>query len=827
MRDSDEGDGGIRVRPVAPRRDARIGGRGRDAPNLGQVPPRQPPPTPVTTRPETPLTPLETEEPEFELPAKQAGGMGAVISTTRYVLRESGLRRGLQVLAAVNQPKGFDCPSCAWPDPKHTASAEFCENGARAVADEATTKRVGPDFFLQHSVPELLLRSDAWLNSQGRLTHPVLREAGDDHYREVSWDRAFEIVAEELNQTASPDEAAFYTSGRTSNEAAFLYQLFVREYGTNNLPDCSNMCHESSGRGMTETIGVGKGTVTLEDFDHADVIFLFGQNPGTNHPRMLTTLREAKLRGATIVAVNPLREAGLLRFSHPQKPGDLLGGVALADLYLQVQIGGDIPLLKAMMKLMLEADAVDRDFIAQHTTGFDEFVEALGRQSLDALVAASGLAEKDVRAAADLASRSRATICCWAMGITQHKHGVANVQELVNFLLLRGMLGKPGAGACPVRGHSNVQGDRTMGICERAPAWTAKLGERFGFQPPLTEGLDAVGSIRAMRDGKVRVFFGLGGNFLSAAPDTEVTARALSNCQLTAHVSTKLNRAHLVTGKRALILPCRGRTERDDAGAVSVEDSMSSVHLSRGVLPPASDALLSEASIVAGVAEATLGTRSPIASSPIASSPIASSPIASSPVSSSPVSSGQVKYRELAQDYARIRDIIAEIVPGFADFNTRVAAPGGFTLRNSARALEFAGVGGKARFTIHPVPSLPLEPGQLLLSTIRSHDQFNTTVYDLNDRYRGVYGHRHVLFMHREDLEERGLATGDKVTITSHFRGETRQARGFTVLAYDLPRRAAAAYFPEANVLVPVDHNADKSHTPASKSVVISVAREA
>ncbi|HKO90464.1 MAG TPA: FdhF/YdeP family oxidoreductase [Polyangiaceae bacterium] len=741
-------------------------------------------------------TPVETGEPVVESPATSAGGLPAVISSTRYLLRESGLRRGLRVLSAVNQQHGFDCPSCAWPDPKKPSTAEFCENGARAVADEATTRRVGPDFFREHSIPDLLQRSDAWLNAQGRLTHPVCRDAGADHYREISWEDAFTLLAAELNAMSSPDEAAFYTSGRTSNEAAFLYQLFVRELGTNNLPDCSNLCHESSGRGMSEVVGIGKGTVRLEDFEHADAIFVFGQNPGTNHPRMLTTLREAKLRGAKVVAVNPLREAGLLRFSHPQKPGDLFGGVALADLYLQVRIGGDIALLKAMMKIILEADAIDREFIERYTVGFEALRADLEALSFSELVAQSGVPEEQVRAAAEIAIQSRATICCWAMGLTQHKHGVANVQEVINFLLLRGMLGRPGAGACPVRGHSNVQGDRTMGIWEKPPPWTAKLAERFHFAAPQATGLNSVGAIRAMREGQIRVFFALGGNFLSAAPDTEITARALERTRLTTHVSTKLNRSHLVTGRRALILPCMGRTEVDSSGFVTVEDSMSVVHASRGVLPPASDTLLSEASIVARLAEATLGARS------------------------------EVPYRELAADYARIRELISETIPGFADYNQRVEVPGGFTLPNSARELDFSKLGGHAHFTVQAVPRFDLEPDQLLLSTVRSHDQFNTTVYDVNDRYRGVFGHRRVLFMNPADLSERGLRNGDKVCITSHFRGETRQARGFTALAYDTPRQTAAAYFPEANVLVPAEHFADKSQTPASKSVVISVSAD-
>jgi molybdopterin-dependent oxidoreductase alpha subunit len=743
-----------------------------------------------------PTTPLEKTVPRIERPAKVAGGVPAVMSSTRYLLRETHLGVGLKVLANVNQQKGFDCPSCAWPDPEHRSVVEFCENGARAVLDEATKKRVGPEFFARHSVAELLAQSDVWLNAQGRITHPMLLDPEDDHYRPVSWDDAFALIAEELQALDSPDQAAFYTSGRTSNEAAFLYQLFVRHFGTNNLPDCSNMCHESSGRGMSEVIGVGKGTVRLEDFAKADVIVSIGQNPGTNHPRMLSTLREAKLAGATIIAINPLREAGLLAFQHPQKLADLAGGVSLADLYLQVKIGGDIALLKAIMKLVIEAGAEDRAFIDKHTDGYDAFVADLKQHSLESLIAASGISEEQVRITARVISNSKAMIVCWAMGLTQHQHAVANIQEVVNLLLLRGMLGKPGAGACPVRGHSNVQGDRSMGIVERPPPWARAMGERFGFEAPAHHGLDVVGTIQSMRDGALRVFFALGGNFLSATPDTELTAWALRRCRLTAHVSTKLNRAHLVTGRRALILPCLGRTEKDGAGFVSVEDSMSAVHASHGQIEPASDMLLSEPAIVARLARATLGP------------------------------SSRVDWEGLAQNYDNIRQLISETIPGFQDFNQRIREPRGFYLPNSARTLDFKALGGLAHFTRIPLPRIELEPGQLILMTIRSHDQFNTTVYDVNDRYRGIHGHRHVLLMNRADLEARGLKAGDKVIITSHFRGEKRRAAGFTVTEYDIPRGCAAAYFPEANSLVPLEQYAEKSRTPASKSVIISVAPE-
>jgi molybdopterin-dependent oxidoreductase alpha subunit len=743
-----------------------------------------------------PTTPLETTVPDVQRPPTVAGGVPAVISTTRYMFRETGLGRGMKVLATLNQTSGFDCPSCAWPDPDHRSVAEFCENGARATLDEATKKRVGPEFFAQHSITDLLAQSDAWLNAQGRLTQPMLLDADDEHYRPISWESAFELIAEELNALDSPDRAAFYTSGRTSNEAAFLYQMFARHFGTNNLPDCSNMCHESSGRGMSEVIGVGKGTVRLEDFAKADLIISIGQNPGTNHPRMLSTLREAKLGGATIMAINPLREAGLLAFQHPQKVQDLVSGVALTDLYLQVRIGGDIALLKAIMKLTLAAGAVDREFIEKHTDGFEALVADLEQYSLDSLIEQSGIPEVQVRAAADLVIKSKAMIVCWAMGLTQHKHAVGNIQEVVNLLLMRGMLGKPGAGACPVRGHSNVQGDRTMGIVERPPVWAHALGERFGYDSPPHHGLDVVGTIRAMRDGDVRVFFAMGGNFLSATPDTELTAWALRRCRLTVHVSTKLNRAHLVTGRRGLILPSFGRTEKDPAGFVTVEDSMSAVHASRGGLEPASDMLLSEPSIVARLARATLGP------------------------------SSRVDWEGLSQSYDKVRQLISETIPGFSEYNQRVREPRGFYLPSSARTLDFKAIGGRAHFTRIPVPQLELEPGQLLLMTIRSHDQFNTTVYDLNDRYRGIHGHRHVLLMHAGDIQERGLKAGDKVIITSHFRGERRRATGFTIAEYDIPRRCAAAYFPEANSLVPLDQVADKSRTPASKSVVITVAAE-
>jgi molybdopterin-dependent oxidoreductase alpha subunit len=735
-----------------------------------------------------------------------AGGLPAVWVATKHVAREMGLLRGTRTLLRLNQKEGFDCPGCAWPDPDGERShAEFCENGAKAVAEEATTRRVTPDFFREWSVADLSRKSDYWLGKQGRITQPVVLRRGATHYEPVEWDEAFKLIAEELNTLASPDEAAFYTSGRTSNEAAFLYQLFVRQFGTNNLPDCSNMCHESSGRALTETIGVGKGTVTLEDFQLAEAIFVIGQNPGTNHPRMLTSLQAAKRRGCKIVHINPLPEAGLNRFKHPQHPLDLLGGgTQLADLFLQVRINGDVPLLKGIMKEVLAAeefrpgDVLDWKFIHECTHGFEEFARALRVTNWNELIEQSGVSREEMREAARVLIESKRTIVCWAMGLTQHKNAVANIQEIVNLLLLRGQIGKPGAGACPVRGHSNVQGDRTMGIWERpADTFLDALAREFDFEPPRRHGLDTVETIKAMHERRVKLFFAVGGNFLSATPDTEFTAEALRRCRLTAHVSTKLNRAHLVTGEQALILPCLGRTERDVQRSgeqfVSVENSMGVVHSSRGSLEPASTHLLSEPAIVARLARATLGARS------------------------------AVEWEWLTEDYDRVRDLIERVIPGFDDYNRRVREPGGFYLPNLAREGVFKTSTDRANFTVHELPRNELAPGQFLMMTIRSHDQFNTTIYGLDDRYRGVQGERRVVFLNPEDVREQGLSAGQVVDLLSHFDGEERTARRFIVVPYRIPRRCAATYFPETNVLVPVRSVADKSNTPASKSVRISV----
>ncbi|HEY1693171.1 MAG TPA: FdhF/YdeP family oxidoreductase [Polyangiaceae bacterium] len=738
--------------------------------------------------------------------SKAAGGAGALVSTVRYAHDQTGLARGTRILARTNQTSGFDCPGCAWPEAENRDTIEFCENGAKAVLSEATTRRADAAYFARHSVEELSAQSDHALNDAGRLVEPMVLRPGATHYEPLAWDDAFHLVARELRALPSPDEAIFYTSGRTSNETAFLYQLFVRAFGTNNLPDCSNMCHESSGAGLKESIGVGKGTVQLEDFAVADAIFVVGQNPGTNHPRMLTTLEQAARRGATIVSVNPLAEVGTMRFAHPQNPVALLGdSTPLARMHVPVRINGDVAFFQGVMKAMLEKEArapgtvVDHAFVEEHTEGYAELVTALAARGWSDLEASSGVPEASMRAAARVAVASRATIVTWAMGITQHVNAVDNVQAIVDFLLLRGMIGKPGAGACPVRGHSNVQGDRTMGIWEKMPdAWLARLGKELAFEPPRAHGFDTVAAIRAMLEGRAKVFFAMGGNFLSAAPDTERTADALRQCRLTVHVSTKLHRGHLVGGRTALILPCLGRTEVDAQKGgpqyVTVEDSMGIVHASRGSLSPASEQLLSETRIVARLATATVGDRAP-----------------------------RIDWEALADDYDRVRELIERVVPGCEGYVEKVKHPAGFRLRNAARERAWDTTTGKAHFLVHDLPDHRLAPGQLLMMTVRSHDQYNTTVYGLDDRYRGIKGGRRIVLMNAGDVEERGLKEGDRVDLTSHFEDGERVAKGFVVVTYDIPKGCCATYFPEANVLVPLGAVARKSNTPASKSVVVSV----
>ena len=734
-------------------------------------------------------------------PQTAAAGPEAVISSARHGVREMGLVRSMRALRRVNQKGGFDCPGCAWPEPESASPAEFCENGVKAVAAAATTARITAPFFAEWGIDALRRKSDYWLGQQGRLTAPMLLPEGKRHYEPVSWDQAIARLAARLRALSSPDEAVFYSSGRASNEAAFLFQLFVRIFGTNNLPDCSNMCHESSGMGLKQVIGVGKGTVTLQDFERAELIFVIGQNPGTNHPRMLSTLERAVRAGARIVHVNPLPEAGLIRFRHPQKLAGYTGrGTPLASVFAQVRIGGDIAFLNAVMKRLFEeeerrpSDVLDRAFIAEHTDGFEDFRRSLDDASVEDLADSAGISTETVRQVAQLVMDSRRIIVCWAMGLTQHEHAIANVQSIVNLLLLKGSIGKPGAGVCPVRGHSNVQGDRTVGITPRPSTdFLDRLGKRFGFDPPRAPGYDTVDAIRAMHEGKVRVFTALGGNFLSAAPDTAYTADALGRCDMTVHVSTKLNRSHLTPGREALILPCLARTEQDrqqgSAQFVSVENSMGVVHSSRGHMAPASERLRSEVAIVASLAGKTLREREP--------------------------------WESFAGDYDLVREAIGDVVPGFEDYNARIRLRGGFVLPNAARDGRFDTPSGKARFTVHEVPALAVASGQYIMMTIRSHDQFNTTVYGLDDRYRGIRGGRRVVMLHPQDVADAGLREGQCVTLVSVYGGVLRRAEGFAVVPYPLPRRCAATYFPEANVLVPVDHTARGSNTPASKSVII------
>ena len=743
-----------------------------------------------------------------------AAGLPAIYQTMRFSLREMGPIRAFKTLLSMNQKTGFECQSCAWPNPdKNRKVAEFCENGAKAVADEATTKRLTEDFFRQHSLDDLRRRSDFWLGQQGRLTQPLVKLAGGKHYQPISWDDASQLIARELNSLPSPNAAAFYTSGRTSNEAAFLYQLFARQFGTNNLPDCSNMCHESSGTALKEVIGVGKGCVTLADFAQADLIFIIGQNPGTNHPRMLDSLQQAKEAGAKIISINPMPEIGNFRFKNPQDlknplriPGLLFGeGQRLSDLWLPIRINGDVAVLKGIMKEMLTEErkrpgaVFDQEFIRDFTAGFDRFTEDLDAANWDDILFSSGVTREQIRAAAEIAISSKRIICCWAMGLTQHRNAVATIQEIMNFLLLGGNIGRAGAGPCPVRGHSNVQGDRTMGICERMnETFMKKLGDEFNFDPPREHGTDTVETIKQMQRGAIRIFIAMGGNFLCAAPDTEFTAKALQKCRLTAHVSIKLNRSHLITGEIALILPCLGRSEIDRQATgeqfVTVENSMGVINPSWGVLEPASNELRSEPAIIAGLARATLDDRS------------------------------AVDWEGLIADYNRIRDHIEHVVPGFENFNERIAQDV-FYLPNAARdQRKFNNEIGKALFTVHPIPRNELEPGKFILMTIRSHDQFNTHIYGLDDRYRGIYNGRRVLFMNPDDAEEAGLTQGQVVDLTSHFGdGEKRHARHFQIAPYPIARGCTATYFPEGNVLVPIDSVAERSNTPTSKFVVISI----
>lgn len=755
----------------------------------------------------------EPQDPDEHLavgrPSRFAGGVPAVVQSARYALDNLGAVRGARTLLALNQTDGFDCPGCAWPDPPagDRSHAEFCENGAKAASEENTRTLISREFWRERSIADLLTESDHWMAAQGRLAEPMVRRAGATHYEPISWDDAFAMIGDRMQALASPDEAVFYTSGRTANETAFLYQLFARQFGTNNLPDCSNMCHESSGIALSEAIGIGKGTATLQDLETAGVVIDIGHNPGTCHPRMLSALQVTRRNGGQIIAINPLDEVGLSRFQHPQQIGQVLTGrsTPIASLHLPVRINGDVAVLKGIMRAMLDAeDAVpgtvfDAKFIAQYTTGFGSFISALRAERWEVILAECGLTREQIAEAARIVMTSDRLVIAWAMGLTQSPTAVSAIQECVNLLLLRGAIGRPGCGALPVRGHSNVQGDRTMGIWETAkPEFMDALARVFHFDPPREDGYDTVAAIHAMRAGRVGVFVAMGGNFLQAAPDTERVAEGLARCGLTVHVAIKLNRSHLVTGRESLILPTIGRAERDAGPAgeqfVTVENSMGIVSMSRGRLAPASPDLMSEPRIVARMATASLGVRSTVA------------------------------WGSLADDYDRVRDLIEQTIPGFDSFNQRVREPGGFALPNAPRdSRTFDTPSGRAAFTVHAIPRSRLADDQLVLMSIRSHDQFNTTVYGLDDRYRGIRGGRRVILLNRADIASRGLVAGALVDVVSHFEGEERVAPSIVVVEYEIPPRCAAMYFPEANVLVPLGSVAARSNTPTSKFVIVTI----
>ena len=757
-------------------------------------------------------------------PKKVAVGVPAVLHALEISYEQMGAVRSARALLRVNQKDGFDCPGCAWPETDHRHIAEFCENGAKAVAEEATVRRVTPEFFAAHPIDELRAHDDWWLGQQGRLTHPMILDEGATHYRPISWDDALAEVADAIRALDDPDEAIFYTSGRTSNEAAFLYQLLVRGVGTNNLPDCSNMCHESSGSALTETIGIGKGTVSIEDVHSAKLLIVAGQNPGTNHPRMLSALEKAKQNGAKIIAVNPLPEAGLMRFENPQTVrGVILGGTPIADRFAQIRLGGDQALFQAIGAHLLECEAreggvLDREFIAAHTSGFDVYEAAIANVEWPVLEHATGLPESELREIAEAVRTSPSTIVCWAMGLTQHKHSVPTLREIVNVLLLQGNIGRPGAGVCPVRGHSNVQGDRTVGIYEKpSDAFLDALEDEFSFVAPRAHGHDTVAAIRAMDAGEARFFMGMGGNFVSATPDTAVVERAMAKLDLTVHVSTKLNRSHVVTGRRAIILPTLGRTDRDLRGGreqkVSVEDSMGAVHSSRGRLSPPAEDLLSEVAIVARLCALLFERNEDAAAS-------ASSPGAP-----------QANWAALEADYALIRDHIARVVPGFEDYDRRIDKGRTFFLPNGPRdGRAFATSDGKAHFTVNPLEFPRIPAGRLLLQTLRSHDQYNTTIYGKDDRYRGIHDGRRVVLVNPDDIAALGFADGEMVDLVSEWTDaegllQERRAEAFRVVSYATPRGNAAAYYPETNVLVPLESVADVSGTPTSKAVVVRLER--
>lgn len=749
---------------------------------------------------------MERHETELDIgtPKTHAAGLTAVAVSMKRALGHMGPVRTAKTLLDLNQAEGFDCMSCAWPDPDpgHRHVAEFCENGAKAVAEEATTTRATPEFFASHTIAELDGHTEHWLGQQGRITHPMVKRPGSQHYESIEWDDAFGLIGEELRSLPDPNEAIFYTSGRASNESAFTYQLFARAFGTNNLPDCSNMCHESTSIALQETIGIGKASVTLDDVYDAELIILAGQNPGTNHPRMLSALEKAKQNGAKILSINPLREAGLVNFKNPQTVRGMIGpGTDLSDMHLPIRVNGDLALFQAFGSLLVEWDALDHEFVEAHTAGFDAWRENVRAIDWDVVTESTGLTREVITEAALMLRDSKATVFCWAMGLTQHRNAVATIKELTNLALAQGNIGKAGAGLLPVRGHSNVQGDRTMGIWERVPQhFLDSIEAEFGFDPPRENGLDTVDSIRAMRDGKAHFFLGLGGNFVQATPDSDVTFEAMRGMRMTVHISTKINRSHLVCGETALILPTLGRTEQDVQATgpqwISVEDSTCSVHSSRGPLKPASAHLRSEVAILTGIAEATLGDRHGI------------------------------DWKGMREDYRNIRTHISRVVPGCEGYEVNVRRPGGFVLPHPPRdSRTFETDSGRGEFTALPIDVLHVPDGHLLLQTLRSHDQFNTTIYGLSDRYRGIEGGRRVVFVHREDIAALGYRDGEYVDLVTKWDDDDieRCASNFRIVEYDTPRGCAAAYYPETNPLVPLDSTAIGSNCPTSKSVVIEL----
>ena len=761
----------------------------------------------MSDQPTPPIIPEKLTGIKTGTPAEYAAGPKAIKKAVDHLMSEMGPVRAFQAINRMNKKDGFDCPGCAWPDPddKRSVLGEYCENGAKALAEEATLKTVTPSFFQKHSIQEMKVWSDFEIGKKGRLTTPMIIRKGSDHYEAIDWNDAFEIVSQHLSQLNHSNEAIFYTSGRSSNEAAYLYSLFARRFGTNNLPDCSNMCHESSGVGLSQTLGIGKGSVKLDDLHKAEVIMIIGQNPGTNHPRMLNSLQKAKDNGAKVITINPLEEAGLKRFRNPQKVVDYFtSGTTITDAYLQVRVNEDITLLKALMLGLLEAEdaqgnVLDKDFISKQTSGYDDFLAYLKQHSVAELLKKSGIATKDYHQALQILIPAKRIIICWAMGLTQHKNGVDNIKECVNLLLMKGSIGKEGAGTCPVRGHSNVQGDRTVGINHHlAPAMAKKLKDLYQFDPPLEDGFDVVHSIQAMHKGNAKFFMALGGNLLSAASDTNFTAKALQNCDLTVSISTKLNRTHLYPGKVGLILPTLGRSEKDHTGGltqkVTVENSMGKVHTSAGMLHPISDNLMSEPAIICQMAITHFGDQT------------------------------NINWEAFKNNYNLIRDDIAKVITGFEDYNNRVSNGKEFYLPNNARDGDFSKMpNGRAIFSICEAPNHNLQPDEFLLTTVRSHDQFNTTIYGLDDRYRGVYNERRVVFMNKTDMERLQLQHLDLIDLISYYKGVERSVSKFHVLAYSIPSQNLAAYFPETNPLIPIDEFADGSNTPISKSVRVKV----